>query len=142
MKDLKTAKIRLFVGDCTCVLCKNEEMHVSTERGVKPLAKWLQSGADFSHFSAADKVVGKATAFLYVLLKVKAVYAQVISAPALQVFLEHGIYAEYGEEVPSIINRKGDGICPFEQCVLAVSDAQTAQWKIFAKLDEMGIFLS
>lgn len=142
MKDLQTAKTRFMKGDCTCVLCKKQDSRISIERGVKPLVKWLQSGSDVSGYAAADKVVGKATAFLYVLLKVKAVYAQVISAPALQVLLDNGIYAEYGEKVQSIINRKGDGICPFEQCVLGVDTPQTAQEKILKKLDEMGISLS
>lgn len=142
MKDLQTAKTRLAAGDCTCVLCKDGDEKISVERGVKPLVIWLQSGAQFQGYAAADKVVGKATAFLYVLLKVKSVYAQVISVPALQVLLDNGIYAEYGEKVPSIFNRKGDGLCPFEQCVLGVDNPQSAQEKILKKLDEMGISLS
>ena len=142
MKDLQTAKTRLAAGDCTCVLCKDGDEEISVQRGVKPLVKWLQSGTQFQGYAAADKVVGKATAFLYVLLKVKSVYAQVISTPALQVLLDNGIYAEYGEKVPSIINRKGDGLCPFEQCVLGVDNPHAAQDKILKKLDEMGISLS
>ncbi len=141
MKDLQNAKNRLAAGDCTCVLCKGETLYVSTERGVKPLVQWLQSGEDCAAYSAADKVVGKATAFLYALLGVKAVYAQVISAPALQVLVSYGIQAEYDKQVPSIINRKGDGICPFEECVLGVDDAKTAYQNILSKLKEMGISL-
>jgi hypothetical protein len=87
-------------------------------RGVKPLVIWLSSGEDFHGFSAADKVIGKATAFLYVLLGVKAVYASVISEGALDVLTKNGIDTQYGCVVEHIINRAGDGICPFEQAVL------------------------
>ena len=68
--DLKKAIDILNSGQYTCVLCKDNEIHISTERGVKPLLEWLESGIALKGFSAADKVVGKAAAFLYVLLGV------------------------------------------------------------------------
>ncbi len=139
MNDLNTAKDILKSGGFTCVLCKGETVVTSKERGVKPLYNFLLSGNDFSFFSASDKVVGKATAFLYVLLKVKAVYAAVISAGALEVLKANGIDAEYDTLVPNIINRKGDGICPFERTVMEIDDPETALTRIKMKLKEMNI---
>ena len=139
MYDLDRAVQALSAGDYTCVLCKGEETVTSQARGVKPLVSWYVSGKDFSGFSAADKVVGKATAFLYALLKVKAVYAAVISQGALEVLAGAGIEARYGQAVPNIINRKGDGICPFEAAVLEIRDPEEARAAIYKKLDEMGI---
>lgn len=71
--DLKKAAEMLKNGAYTCVLCKDEEIITCAERDVKPLLDLYDSGNDLKGFSAADKVVGKAAAFLYVLLGVKAI---------------------------------------------------------------------
>ncbi len=141
MTELERAKARLSEGDCTCVLCRGDEVYISAERGVKPLVAWRESGKDFRGFFAADKVVGRATAFLYVLLGVKAVYAHVLSKAAMQVLNEHGIAVEYGTLVEHIINRQGNGICPFEACVLHEQDANAAYGAIRRKMNEMHICL-
>lgn len=54
----------------------------------------------------ADKVVGRATAFLYCLLGVSEVYPNVMRRPAAQVLARHGIAAHCGKLVEGIINRK------------------------------------
>jgi hypothetical protein len=141
MTDLERAK-NLLTGECTCALCLGDCTYLSTERGVKPLVAWLESCIDFQGFCAADKVVGKATAFLYVLLGVKSVYAKVISKDGLRVLQKHGIAVEKDTIVEYIINRKGDGRCPFEECVLCVEDEKTALREIGRKMQEMGIGIS
>ena len=137
--DLEKAKNLLSSENYTCVLCHDDVIHTSTFRGVKPLVQWLRSGMDFSSFCAADKVIGRATAFLYLLLGIPSVYAHVISKPALGVFQAHGIHVEYGQLVDNIINRRGDGLCPFEAAVLDIHDPQSAYSAILHKMDEMNI---
>ncbi len=133
MTDLEQAK-GLLKGEITCVLYKEGGYRSSTRRGVKPLVDWVKSGADFNGFSAADKVVGKGAAFLYLLLGVKAVYAGVISQSAYALLKNRGVFVEYGTLVENIINRTGDGICPFEEAVLQTDNPQTAYEIIEAKL--------
>lgn len=139
MSDIIIAKNLLLGENYTCVLCKGENLYTSQSRGVKPLVKWLKSETDFSGYSAADKVVGKATAFLYVLLGVKSVYAHVLSEGAKVVFKQYGIDFEFETLVPNIINRKGDGICPFESAVLEIKNADEAYTVIKNKMQEMNI---
>lgn len=124
--DLTKARTLLDTGSYTCVVCRGDALHKATERGVKPLLSWLDAGLDLGDFSAADRVVGRATAFLYCLLGVKAVYAGVMSRPAAQVLRSHGIAAEAGQLVEGIINRKGTGPCPFEAAVMEITDAGEA----------------
>lgn len=129
MPDLEKAKRILLEGGFTCVLCKDDIVHTATARGVRPLVDWLDSGLDLCGFSAADKVVGRATAFLYVLLGVKSVHALVMSTPAKEALEANGIDAFCDCEVSGIINRLGNGPCPFEEAVLQISepcDALTA----------------
>ena len=95
MSNLEKAKQILSDGEYTCVLA-NEKITLSTkERGVKPLVKWLESNLDFRDFSAADKVIGKGAAFLYLLLGIKSIYAFVISTPALELLRERNVYVQY-----------------------------------------------
>ena len=137
--DLERAKTELDAGEYTCVLALGESIYTSTFRGVRPLVSWYESGLELCGYSAADKVVGRATAFLYVMLGVKAVYARVMSRGALEVLQKNGIYAEYGTLADNIINRKGDGICPFEAAVLEINDTDAAYEAIRTKMREMNI---
>lgn len=139
MKDLIKAKEILLSGKYTCVLCKENEIFTSEFRGVKPLVKWYAEKTELEGFSAADKVVGKATAFLYALLGVKRVFAKVISLPAKEVLENHGIEVSFNTLVPNIINRAGDGICPFELAVQDVYDSNESYKIICLKMEEMGI---
>ena len=136
-QDLNNARRLLESGDYTCVLCLDENIHTATERGVKPLLNWLDSGLDLQGFSAADRVVGRATAFLYCLLGVKAVYARVMSHPAAEVLTAAGIHNEAGQLVDGIINRRGTGPCPFEAAVMDITDPQDALAAIRKKMEQM-----
>lgn len=140
-RDWQKARALLESGNFTCVLCKNCAVYTATERGVKPLVRWLTEGAAVAGFSAADKVVGKATAYLYVLLGVGAVYAHVMSKSAAQVLEGNGIAVEYGALVENIINRQGTGICPFEASVLEIDSPAEALTAIRAKMAQMNITL-
>lgn len=135
------AKEILISGGYTCVLTDGQTVYTSTERGVKPLVRFLESGQIPAGLSAADKVVGRATAYLYALLKVKEVYSQIISQPAVNVLQDSGIHVRYDKLVPNIINRKGDGICPFEAAVMELYDPDRAYTAIREKMAEMNIML-
>ena len=91
MLDLESAKKKLTESGYTCVLCKGDAVFCSRIRGVAPLLEFLDSERSFCGFSAADKVVGKGAALLYVLLGVSAVHATVISVAAYAVLREAGI---------------------------------------------------
>ena len=135
--DLQTARRLLDSGDHTCVLCRDGTTYTADERGVKPLLNWLDSGLDLRDFSAADRVVGRATAFLYCLLGVKEVYARVMSRPAAEVLEAQGIAWEAGQLVDGIINRRRTGPCPFEAAVMDIHDADDALAAIRKKMEQM-----
>lgn len=135
--DLKNACHLLENGGYTCVLCHGSTTYTTTARGVKPLLNWLDTGLDLNGFSAADRVVGRGAAFLYCLLGVSEVYAQVMSRPAAEVLERHGISVFSGTLVDGIINRKGTGPCPFEEAVMEIHDKEKALLAIRAKMAQM-----
>jgi len=116
----------LLAGDYTCVACREETVYTTSHRGVAPLLNWLDDGTDLAGFSAADRVVGRGAAFLYCLLKVKAVHARVMSYPAAEVLKAYGIEASADTFVEGIVNRTGTGPCPFEAAVMNIRDTREA----------------
>lgn len=140
LSDGEKAAAILAGGGYTCVLCRGGDVRTANTRGVKPLVRWLEEGG-FTGYHAADKVVGKATAYLYRLLGVASVHAQVMSESAGEVLAAAGIPCSREKLVPNIINRTGDGICPFEAAVLELQDPLEAKTAIYRKMEEMGISL-
>lgn len=113
--------------------------YASDGRGVAPLLELVDGGISLESSVAADKVVGRAAAFLYVLLKVDSVYADVISVPAERVLIEYGIDYSFGNRVGGIVNRAGDGACPMESAVMDVYDPDEALGKIREALEMLKI---
>lgn len=119
------AKEMLIQENYTCVIINNKNIYTSRDRGVKPLLDWYGT-VNLQGASAADKVVGKAAAFLYVFLKVKEVYAGVISEPAYKVLLDYNINVTYDKKVKAIQNRDKTGFCPMETAVWNINNPNNA----------------
>ena len=132
--DTVTAHNMLYNGGYTCVLCKGDKIYTSRKRGVKPLIEFIESGIDFREFSAADKVVGKAAAFLYVILGVDAVYADVMSDAAIYTLARHGVQPICDRSTKFIYNRDGTGLCPMEETVSEIESPKNAVVAIQNKL--------
>ena len=126
MHDLEKARSLLEKENYTCVICRGDDVITDRRRGVRPLLELLESDKDLHGYNAADKVVGKAAAFLYCLLGVKALHAGVLSVPARDVLVSAGISVEWGSLVPAIRNRAGDGFCPMETAVWDLTDPALA----------------
>lgn len=126
MNDLDRAKDYLIRQGCTCVLCLDDRIIDSHLRGVAPLLALLDSHRDLTGYSAADKVVGKATAMLYRLLGVKAVWGAVMSKGAIQALRSGGIDTHWEQQVDHIVNRAGNGPCPMEAATAQIDDPPEA----------------
>lgn len=135
-ETLKAKKI-LEKGGHSCVFVSENETFISDERGVKPLLGLLSDKKDMSAFCAADKIVGRAAAFLYVLLGIKEVYAEVLSKKARPVFEKYGISVFAGTETEEIINRGKTGICPMEKAVENEENPEEARRKTEKTLENL-----
>ena len=131
------ARALLVEGGYTVVLCRGDVTYTDTRRGVAPLLALLDSATDVAGFDAADKVVGKAAAFLYLRLGVASVYATVISTPAYDLLTANGVTVTYDTLVDAIRNRAGDGYCPMETVTLPLTDPVEAEIAIRKRLAEL-----
>ncbi len=102
----------------------NGTIHTYDGRGVSDLYHIYTTEPQILNGSTlADKVVGKGAAALMILGGIKAVYADVISIPALNLLNDAHIQVEYANVVPNIINRAGTGVCPVEKLCEGCSTA-------------------
>ena len=124
--DLESCKAILKNENLTCVVQCGDRILKTADRGIKPFMQWIESGENLQGAVAADKVVGKAVAFLMEKAGISAVYAAVLSEPAEDVLKNAGIAYTYSYLVPRIQNRKGDGLCPMESAVMDVDNSDTA----------------
>lgn len=138
--SLKKAKELLEKEDgYTCVLCRDDIIYTDTRRGIAPMLSYLEDGIALSGFSAADRVVGKAAAFLFALAGVKEVYAKVMAKTAVAVLDQHRILYSYDVLADHIINRSKTDLCPMEKAVAELNDPDAAFLAVketFQKLKE------
>lgn len=113
-------------------------LSVSGKKGIAPMMEILeQDGKALAGAAVADKVIGRAAAFLLEKAGVAAVYAGVLSTHAKEILEKSGTAFSFGKEVPYIINRAGTGMCPMEACVLELTDAEAAYEALRKKLAEL-----
>ncbi len=137
MNKLLYAKNKLKNGNHTLVICADCDTIISDQNGIRPLLEASEVIGSASDIFAADKIVGKAAALLYVLIGAKAVFAQVLSQQAKDVFDRFGIEYEYETLTDQIVNRRGDGLCPMEQAVQNVEEPNQAKQAILEALRKL-----
>ncbi len=133
--DLQAAKNAL--AGHTLALCKGGQILTSDLRGVAPMLGFIAEKRDLNGFSAADVVVGKAAAMLFVKAGVAAVYAKTLSESGKRYLEEHGVYTRYGTLTEKIINREGTDMCPMERAVLEISDCEEGYLAVCKRLQEL-----
>lgn len=137
MNDLARAKDILKAEHCTCVLCRMDMVYLRRERGISPMLDMIGEHTDLRGFSAADTIVGKAAALLFVYAGVIAMHANVMSKTAAMVLEEHHIHYTYDTMTEYIINRRGDGMCPMEETVRTISDPAEAYPALLQKREQL-----
>lgn len=135
---MKTIISILKEEQLACVVQQKDAIYRKSEHGILPLLS-LYEAQQLQGAQIADKVVGKAAAMVMVYGGVKEVYAQTISQHALDIFTYHHIPVTYDTLVSYIINRKKDGMCPMEACVidLAPDELAKAYTMLYQKVADM-----
>lgn len=134
--DLLKARGAIEAG-ASCAVCRGDLIVTETGAGIAPLLSVIEKYPDLSGFSAADKVIGSAAAFLLIEAGVSEVFAFTVSRRAVNLLRRAGIPVSFVKMTDSIKNRKGDGLCPMEKRALEMSFADGA-YRIFKeRLEEL-----
>lgn len=135
MTDLEIAKLHL-TGHSIC-LCRDGDILTDDSKGIAPMMKLLAEGRNLRGYSAADQIVGKAAAMLFVKAGITAVFGNVMSEAAYNYLTQHGITADSNTRTEKIINRQGTDICPMEKTVAAIEDAEAGYAALCQKIAEL-----
>jgi len=132
MQDLKLAKLRLKDGDLTLVIVKEGKVIFETKsRGVGDFLQAIEKlGKRLASSSVADKIVGAAAAMLCAYSEVSSVFAVTISEEGIKVLEDNGIFYQFENRVPNILNYDGTGVCPFEKLAVGSRDPKEAYVKL------------
>ncbi|WP_051411611.1 DUF1893 domain-containing protein [Ruminococcus flavefaciens] len=137
MTDIETAKANLD-GHSIC-LCRSGEIITDDDRGISPMMKFIAQGRDLTGFSAADVIVGKAAAMLFVKAGIACVHGKTMSESGKAYLESHGIPCTYDILTEKIINRQGTDICPMEKTVAELDNTDEALDALSKKIAELRV---
>lgn len=137
--DLENAKAALKGDKCTCVLTLGTVMFKSKDKGVQPLLDWMNSGNNYMGYMIADKVIGRAAAFIDIAMGIRAVYAEVISEPAKTLLENNHIEVTADKIVPEILDKEKSDRHPLEKAVDGIESAGDALMPIELALIRMNL---
>ena len=128
MNDLEKAKSLLIQNHLTLIIIKRGETLFETKsnrisgflNAIEQLGKKLEDAA------VADKVAGKAVALLCVHSGINAVYAEILSTKAKEVFEKNRITHQWKTLVENILDQNRKDTCPFEKEAKTVTSPNEA----------------
>ena len=135
MTDIMIAKEHLD-GHSIC-LCKGGEWFTDDGRGISPMMRFTAQNKPLEGYSAADIIVGRAAAMLFVKAGIVSVYARVLSKGAKEYLDEHNIPVSYEILTEKIIDRTGKDICPMEKAVADITDPDEGYEALKAALERL-----
>lgn len=97
---------------------------------------FIREGKALVGYCAADRVVGRAAAMLFVKAGVRAVL-DVMSVGAERLLKAHGVETGCDTLADGILNRDKTGPCPMESAVRDTDDIDGGMLRIIKKADEM-----
>ena len=135
LKRLRREKLNLII------LKEDTTLFTSSEEGMKPLIEAINRVgiSTLEDAIVIDKIVGKAAALLISYFKAKKVHCIVLSIKGRTVLDNHSIKHYEERLTPEIMNRRGTGLCPFEQAVRDVDDPLEGYERVNTTLKALGI---
>jgi hypothetical protein len=132
MQDLERARLRLKERNLSLVVVKNGKVIFETEsHGIKGFLEAVKLfDKELAGSSVADRIVGRAIAFLCVCFQVSAVFAVTMSMEGVRIVEDHNIFYQSEKCVPTILNQKRNDICPFEKLALTFATPEETYRKL------------
>ena len=106
-RAVNKARISLTHGEKTLVIVGDSKLEYYTdERGLKPLLDLIDNAPEKLEGAViGDRFVGRASAFLCIYAKVKAVFGMFVADEAIDLMEEHGCIVTWKETVPYIVEK-------------------------------------
>ena len=135
---LEEAKTALAREITFAAVLADGRLITSEKKGIAPMMALLAADENsLKGACVADRVIGRAAALLLEYGGAATAYGAVISSHAREALEESGIPFFFDKEVGYIINRSRTGMCPMEETVLGIKDAEEAYAALKQKLAEL-----
>jgi len=127
-----------LLGDTNlAVFFEDGSVFRSDGKGIFDLLHASKEKGAFKGACVADKIVGRAAAFLYSRCSPDYLYAGVLSEGGAEILRENKISFSCGTLTEAIMNRAGTGICPMDDAVKNTQDADVAYTLILKRANEL-----
>ncbi len=126
MTDLEKAKEIFYSEDYSFVLVKNEDIISSSQKGIRQIVELIESKKDFTDYSMCDRITGRAAAFLYVIMGVKAVHSVKMTKLATNILDRAEIKFSADEYIEKVLDSELKNTDRFENAVIHSGSAITA----------------
>lgn len=136
---VEKAKKLIRENRAECVVVRDGSIAaVERGRGVSPLLNIYDTRKEvMKNAVIADKVIGRAAAFVIIKGGASAVYGRITSEDAVKLLSEHKIPVTYDLLVPHILNQKRNGLCPLEDSVKDTDSADIALESMRKRISEL-----
>jgi hypothetical protein len=131
-QDLELAKLKLTKENLSLVIVKNGKVIFETKKqGISGFLQAIENlDKNLVASSAADKLVGMATAMLCVYVGVASVFAFTVSEGGTKVLEDNNIAYLFEKKVSHILNRSKNDVCPFEKLAMSSGSPNEAYVKM------------
>lgn len=120
------------------ILQNGNIVHMASGRGVRPLLTiYREAPEKLRGALVLDKIIGKAAAMILTQGGVREVYAEVMTAAAVEFLRTHNVELRDGQVIDVLSNRERDGICPVERSVLRTEDPEEGIRRITEELSKL-----
>ena len=128
VKDLELAREVLSTTDSSIVVISYGKIWKKKKgEGIKPILEVIEEMGEDIHGSViGDRILGRASALLCRYVKAQGVYSPQGTKTGVALLIMGGVPCQVGELIPQIMNRNGDGLCPFEKMLKDVDSPDEA----------------
>ena len=128
VKDLELAREVLSTTDSSIVVISYGKIWKKKKgEGIKPILEVIEEMGEDIHGSViGDRFLGRASALLCRYVKAQGVYSPQGTKTGIALLIMGGVPCQVGELIPQIMNRNGDGLCPFEKMLKDVGSPDEA----------------
>lgn len=128
VKDLELAREVLSKEDCSVVVISYGKIWKKKKgEGIKPILEAIdEMGEDIHDSVIGDRILGRASALMCRYAKAQGVYSPRGTKTGIALMIMGGIPCQVDELIPQIMNRSGDGLCPFEKMLKEVTSPEEA----------------
>ena len=119
INDMNLARNSILKSNNSVVVVKNGILLAKKSgNGLRPILELINEfEKDIRGSVIGDKILGKASALLFVYGGVKGVYSPQSTKSAITILLKNSIPSQIDRIIPFIQNKDGNDICPFERMI-------------------------